>query len=187
MGCTDTGATTGKKVTQFQTASGKGFTLDAQTDYYNRMMGAAHTGRGGLGFSETPRPVESGWNWSAVKPTPSTSSKRKHEDAATPEEDSAEHTHKKRKSDVPEPGKENKSVGDDGADDEAARAARKAARKEKRRLKKAAKAAQTAEATEPAPEPQPRVLSKEERRAARKERKRLKEAASERPAKKAKV
>jgi len=39
-----------KKVTKFQTASGSGFSLDAQADYYSQMMDKSVHGRGGLGF-----------------------------------------------------------------------------------------------------------------------------------------
>jgi len=40
----------GKKVTKFQTASGEGFSLDMQADYYNRMLDMSYQGARGLGF-----------------------------------------------------------------------------------------------------------------------------------------
>jgi len=41
---------TSKKVTKFQTASGSGFSLDFQADYYNQMMSRSVIGSKGLGF-----------------------------------------------------------------------------------------------------------------------------------------
>jgi len=42
---------TSKKVTKFQTASGSGFSLDFQADYYDQMMKQSMVGHKGLGFS----------------------------------------------------------------------------------------------------------------------------------------
>jgi hypothetical protein len=43
--------TSSKKVTKFQTASGGGFSLDFQADYYDQMMDKSIHGKKGLGFS----------------------------------------------------------------------------------------------------------------------------------------
>jgi len=89
-----------KKVTKFQTASGNGFSLNMQTEYYNRMMDISSNGVQGLGFGRDTS-SESGENTSSLQPPlsseTSTGKRKKKKTSFDQVEAQPERTKKKKK------------------------------------------------------------------------------------------